>query len=149
MEVKEINNNRKQQYISSSEVNQYVSDLFDFLKEQTNKTHKFVKEEIIPMIKQWIQDIKDMISSNIIIKEFVIMNKNDIVEIGKKYKVEGSTGMAALKEIKNDTFYIHFAFVNDRNLIPKEQNVYITCKSDGLSSDVKELFNKSNLIIIS
>ena len=153
MEVKETNTyqkRRSQHKLDATSANSYVANFFEFLKKKADDTKRYIKREFEPLVKQWIEDFKDITSSDIKVEQVEFLTKSELIEIGRKYKVEGSTGVAAFKEMKNETFFIYLAYMNvdERVLLPREDNMYIVIESEGLSKDVKELFSDSELIIL-
>lgn len=105
-----------------------------------------LKEEIIPTVISFFEGLFK--SQNITVEEVEMLSSEKLVELCKKYIVEGSNQVAAFKEFKKDNFYVYLAYCKDRELIDEEHNHYIVIIADGLSKDVKELFGESDLVIL-
>ena len=53
-----------------------------------------------------------------------------------------------MKVIEEDAILIYLAYSYDRQLLPPSDNNYLIIKSNSLDSDVEDLFNNSDLIIL-
>lgn len=150
MEVKETNEfaTNRQPQIDADDVNAYVASLFEMLREKAHNAESRVKAEWIPVIKQWIEDIKDMMAPNIKPHKLPHLSKEVLVGLCRQYKVAGSNGVAVILEERNSKYYIYFAYLNNKELLPREQNVYGVIETTFISADVKALFTESNPIIL-
>ena len=150
MEVKETNEfatNRQPQF-DADEVNAYVASLFETLREKAHDAESHVKTEWIPVIKQWIEDVKDMMAPNIKPHRLALLSKEVLVSLCRQYKVAGSNGVAVIFEERNGKNYIYFAYLNNKELLQREQNVYGVIEAETVSDEVKSLFVKSNPVIL-
>ncbi len=118
------------------------------LVELLKKGFAKIKEDLIPFFEKLIEDLKTASNANIDTVNVEMLDKTNLVEIAKKYMVKGCNEVAAFKKVKDDDFYVYIAYSKDRELLPIETNHYVVIKSDGLSKEVKELFNESDLIIL-
>lgn len=107
---------------------------------------KKVKEEIVPMASEFFKNLFG--TDNIFVEKTDILTIEKIVEISKKYLVEGSDEVAAYKQLKDDTFFVYLAYCKDGDLIAEEANKYIIIEADGLAKDVKELFVESDIVVL-
>lgn len=141
--VKNINDEGKMKFIYDFP-NARGSALVELLKKGFAK----IKEDLIPFFEKLIEDLKTASNANIDTVNVEMLDKTNLVEIAKKYMVKGCNEVAAFKKVKDDDFYVYIAYSKDRELLPIETNHYVVIKSDGLSKEVKELFNESDLIIL-
>ena len=151
MEVKETNDfttDQRQPYIDAQEVNDYVDSLFESLREKAHGAESHVKTEWMPVIKQWVEDLKDMMSPNIKAQIVKTFSKNELIGLCKLYKVPGSNGVAVDREERKGKQYIYAAYLKDKELLPREANMYIVIEAQSVNDDVKSLFSDSNLIVL-
>lgn len=151
MEVRETNDFVKDQrnpYINAQEVNGYVGSLFETLREKAHGAEGHFKTEWVPVIKQWIEDLKDMMSLNIKAQIVTTFAKGELIGLCKLYKVPDSNGVAVYKEERNGKQYIYAAYLKDKELLPRETNTYIVIEAQSINDDIKELFSNSNLIVL-
>ena len=76
------------------------------------------------------------------------LNKAKLVEIAAKYKVEGSTEVAAYKVATDDEYIIYLAYTNNRELLDSQVNNYVIIRSESLAREVEKLFNNDKLILL-
>ena len=145
-------------------MNQMVSNVFEqainYLKQEVIPT---LKDKVLPKIingaKELAVDLKGKIvdlfstlssdeKADISIETFETLNKERLVEVAKKYVVEGADGIAAYVLEKEDTVFVYLANVKGRDLLPKEDNKYVIIKADCIKNDVRALFDDNKLIIL-
>lgn len=151
MEVKENNNftaDEQKPYFDAQKVNDYVDSLFESFKAKAHRTENRVKTEWIPVVKRWIEDLKDMSSPNIKAQIVKDLSKSELVGLCRLYKVPESNGVAVYKEERNGKTYIYFAYLRDKELLPRDNNMYMVIEAQSVNADVKELFSDSNLIVL-
>ena len=134
--------------IDSEEVNAYVASLFEALREKSHQAENHVKTEWIPLIKQWIQDVKDMMDPNIKANRLALLSKDVFIGLCKQHRVAGSNGVAVYKEERKGKHYLYFAYLKDKELLPRDTNIYGVIEAENLADDVNNLFVESNLIIL-
>lgn len=105
-----------------------------------------VKDEFIPVVRDFFENL--FTSSNVKVVEVEMLTSEKIFEVTRENIVEGSNEVVVYKKIKDDTFYVWATYSKDREFLPKDTNCYIVFKADGLSKDVKQLFEESDLIIL-
>lgn len=150
MEVKEnkefVANHQPQ--FSGEDASAYVASLFEVLREKAHNAENRVRTEFLPVLKQWLEDAKDMMAANIKPHQLPYLSKEVLVSLCRQYKVADSNGVAVILEERNAKYYIYFAYLNNRELLPRERNVYGVIESQTVSDDIKTLFRESNPIIL-
>ena len=71
-----------------------------------------------------------------------------LVDFAKKYIVNGSNEIVAIRSKEADGYFIYLAYSQDRELIEIDKNRYLIIKAKQLADDVNQLFNESELIIL-
>lgn len=105
-----------------------------------------VKDDFIPVIRDFFKNL--FTSSNVNVVEVEMLTSETIFKVTRENIVEGSNEVVIFKEIKDDTFYVWATYSKDREFLPEDSNRYIVFKADGLSKDVKQLFEESDLVIL-
>jgi hypothetical protein len=116
------------------------------IKEKVEELKVKVKEEYIPQLKKFVEDL--LKSKNVKYEAVDVLTKSDMVSLIRLNKVNGSNGVAAFRQSKDEKMFVYLAYCKDRDLLPEETNCYIVIEANTLQDDVKELFNESDLIII-
>lgn len=139
-----------------------LKPLFDALK-------KSMQEIIIPVVcdeakKTW-GDIKkdtqglykefcDALNANpkmksyVVIEEVELLKAQNLVEIVKSNIVKDSSEAYVWKIQEKDATYVHVAYGKDRELMDKDNNKFVLIKALALSTDVLNLFEESELVIL-
>lgn len=121
---------------------------WDIWLEALKKGFLKIKDSLIPFFEKFISNFKKASATNIFNEEIEFLTMERLIEIAQKHMVANSNEVAAFKEMKDEAFFIYLAYSKDRELIEEKDNHYVIIKSEGLSKDVKNLFNESDLIIL-
>lgn len=105
-----------------------------------------IKDEYIPKLKEFVEDI--LKSKNVKYESVDVLSKSDLISLIRLNRVNGSDGVAAFKQQKDEKMFVYLAYCKDRDLLPEETNCYIVIEANSLNDDVNELFNESDLIIL-
>lgn len=105
-----------------------------------------IKDEYIPKLKKFVEDM--LKSKNVKYEAVDVLTKSDLISLIRLNKVNGSDGVAAFKQQKDEKMFVYLAYCKDRDLLPEETNCYIVIEANALNDDVYELFNESDLIIL-
>lgn len=125
-------------------INSAISALWERIQDSFIET---VSETIKNTIKKFSEGFKKE-NQNIISESIENLNKTNLVEIATKYKVEGSTEVAAYKVATDDEYIIYLAYTNNRELLDAEVNNYIIIRTQSLTRDVEKLFSDDKLILL-
>ena len=126
----------------------FLTEALEKLKNLSeNFVHK-VKEDYIPIMKELVRNLLITDEGLTFGMEVDILDKKTLVDFAKKYIVNGSNEIVAMKVIEEDAILIYLAYSYDRQLLPPSDNNYLIIKSNSLDSDVEDLFNNSDLIIL-
>ena len=126
----------------------FLTEALEKLKNLSeNFVHK-VKEDYIPIMKELVRNLLVTDEGLTFGLEVDILDKKTLVDFAKKYIVNGSNEIVAMKVIEEDAILIYLAYSYDRQLLPPSDNNYLIIKSNSLDSDVEDLFNNSDLIIL-
>lgn len=104
----------------------------------------------------WIMDkVEDFIGGigqdpnvKTVLEKRELLKKDDIIQIAKENSVPNSNMVAALLESTENRYIVYLAYLRDKELLPQEENNYVTILAEGLSRDVDALFNGQQLIIL-
>ena len=116
------------------------------IKEKVEELKVKVKEEYIPQLKKFVEDL--LKSKNVKYESVDVLTKSDMVSLIRLNRVNGSDGVAAFKQQKDEKMFVYLAYCKDRDLLPEETNCYIVIEANAIHDDVKELFKESDLIIL-
>ena len=120
----EINiNNENREFIDAKKVNKHVQDFLAWLQSWLETTGTKLNEEYIPLAKKWV--------------------------IIKAHKVANCDSNVAYKKMNKDgSFQIVITYLKDGDFLPANENVNIFINCDGLSKEMKEMFDDKDLIIV-
>lgn len=121
-------------------------NLGPIIKEAKKWVKEKVKAEYLPLLKKFIEDV--LKSRNVKYESVDVLTRRDMVSLIKLNRVNGSDGVAAFKQKKDEKMFVYFAYCKDKDLLPEETNCYIVIEANSLDEDVEELFNESDLIIL-
>lgn len=148
MEVK-INNNGNREFIDAKKVNMHVQDFLSWLKSWLEDVGVKVNDEYIPLAKKWYEIGKDAVLTPCIEENCELLTKDDFISIIKAHKVNDCDSNVAYKKMNKDgSFQIVISYLKNGDFLPANENVNIFINCDGLSKEMKEMFNDKELIII-
>ena len=112
-----------------------------------------VRTEFKPLVNSFITSIKgDAENDNIKVssygKEVDSLDMKTLVDFSKQHFVEGSNEIVAIKVEQPIGCFIYLAYSKDKELLPADKNNYLIIKAKSLTSEVKELFAESEIIIL-
>lgn len=146
----EINiNNENREFIDAKKVNKHVQDFLAWLKSCLETTGTKLNDEYIPWVKKWLEFGRDAILTPCIEEECEMLTKDDFVAIIKAHKAANCDSNVAYKKMNEDgSFQIVITYLKDGNFLPADENVNIFINCEGLSKEMKELFDDKELIIV-
>lgn len=128
------------------ELKPIIEELKPKAKQMVKIFTKKVAKDYLPQLKKFVEDL--LKSKNIKYESVDVLTKSDMVSLIRLNKVNGSDGVAAYKQTKDEKTIIYFAYCKDRELIQENENCYIVIEAQKLNKDVEELFDESDLIIL-
>lgn len=146
----EINiNNENREFIDAKKVNKHVQDFLAWLKSCLETTGTKLNDEYIPWVKKWLEFGRDAILTPCIEEECEMLTKDDFVAIIKAHKAANCDSNVAYKKMNEDgSFQIVITYLKDGDFLPADENVNIFINCEGLSKEMKELFDDKELIIV-
>lgn len=136
--------------VNSESLKQILEMLRDALepiiRDKIEEVKVKIKDEYIPKLKEFVEDI--LKSKNVKYESVDVLSKSDLISLIRLNRVNGSNGVAAFKQQKDEKMFVYLAYCKDRDLLPEETNCYIVIEANFLNDDVNELFNESDLIIL-
>ena len=136
--------------VNSESLKQILEMLRDALepiiRDKIEEVKVKIKDEYIPKLKEFVEDI--LKSKNVKYESVDVLSKSDLISLIRLNRVNGSDGVAAFKQQKDEKMFVYLAYCKDRDLLPEETNCYIVIEANFLNDDVNELFNESDLIIL-
>ncbi|MBD5403140.1 hypothetical protein HDR58_10170 [bacterium] len=76
------------------------------------------------------------------------INKDILVEIASKHRVEGCSEVAAYKTATDDEYFIYLAYTKDKELLDESLNNFVVIRCESIARDVEKLFKDEQLIIL-
>lgn len=126
-----------------------VKEIVPVIKDTARDTIKEIKDDFKNQYEDLLKAIKAEPQQNLVkVEESEFLDSSSLISIAKKYIVDDSNEVYVWKKCENDVFYIHLTYGKDHELIEKSKNVFVLIKAQGLSSDVKQLFKESELVIL-
>lgn len=121
----------------------------EFLKPLWEELKPWLKEVVEEKASQLKQLVGDLLKSkNIKYESLDVLTTSDIIKLIRLNKVNGSDGVAAFKQTKEEKTFIYCAYCKGSDLISINKNCYIVIDAQKLNKDVEELFAESDLIIL-
>lgn len=121
-------------------------DLKEELKEAGKDMIKDIAKDELPKLKKFVSDL--LTSKNVKCESVDVLTKSDMISLIRLNRVNGSDGVAAFKQQKDEKMFVYLAYCKDRDLLPEETNCYIVIEANALNEDVENLFKESDLIIL-
>lgn len=132
---------------SLKQILEMLRDAFEpIIRDKIEEVKVKIKDEYIPKLKEFVEDI--LKSKNVKYESVDVLSKSDLISLIRLNRVNGSDGVAAFKQQKDEKMFVYLAYCKDRDLLPEETNCYIVIEANFLNDDVNELFNESDLIIL-
>ena len=101
--------------------------------------------------KQWsdfVEEVKKDPQKNVSCQEFELLNSSKLITIAKENKVEGANEVYAWKKQGKQNYFVYLAYGKDQEMLEQDNNKFIVLKADGLSRDLENLFEESELVIL-
>lgn len=133
---------------SMEKVEQMVQQAIGRLIEYGCKIVDEVKKEYIPLLDDFVKNLKGDIKGVALGKELDVLDMQTLVTLAKKYIVSDSNEIVAVKTKQEDGYFIYLAYSKDRKLLPIANNKYLIIKAQALEKEVEDLFAESELIIL-
>lgn len=146
----EINFEKKnREFIDPDKVNKYVQEFLALLQSWLEHAGEIITREYIPLAEKWVKAGKDVLSTPCIELQRELLTKDEFISIVKENKVVGCDSNVAYKKMNKDgSFQIVVTFLKGEEFLPADRNINIFINCEGLSKDMKELFNENDLIIM-
>lgn len=149
MEVNINNDSNKREYINSTEVNKKVQEVLLSLQNFVNNASSKIKNEWIPTAKEWINQIGEVITTEYVYENVELLTKDQLIEIIKNNKVNGSDSNIVYKTMKKDgSFHVAITYIKDGEIIQTDENVIVIIECDGISRELKEIFGDQDFLIV-
>mgnify|MGYP007102089888 CR=1 FL=1 len=120
----------------------------EILKKKGRDVLNDIKKEYLPLVDVFIKNMTGEIKDKAFGKEVDILDIATLVNFAKKYLVNGSNEIVAIRKKETDCCFIYLAYSHDRELIDVEKNNFLVIKANSLADDVNSLFEESELIIL-
>lgn len=117
------------------------------LENAAEKLMNSIEESIKQFFNRFIDGFKNS-KYNIIVEDIEVLNKDLLIKLATKYKVEGSSEVAVYKVETDDSYILYLAYTKDKELLDETINNYIVINSGAISRDVEKLFENHKLIIL-
>lgn len=125
-----------------------LTDVFPLIMDEGSNLLSDIKNDTSDMFKKFIEKCQTDNIEYLVFKEEELLDSQKLLEYAKQYKVEGANEVYVWKIKKADALYIYLAYGKDKELIKKEQNKFLIIKVEALKTDVINLFNESELVIL-
>lgn len=126
----------------------FTEEVAPVLIEQMKSALQKAGAWIIDKVGDFIGSIGQDTNIKTVLVKRDLLKKDDIIQIAKENIVPNSNMVAALMDSTKDCYVVYLAYLRDKELLPVEENKYVTITAEGLSRDVDALFNGRQLIII-
>lgn len=129
-------------------VEKIIEQGVEILRKKGEEIIHEVTEEYLPLVEDFIKNMTGEIQGKAFGKEVDVLDMVTLVDFAKKYIVNGSNEIVAIRSKEADGYFIYLAYSQDRELIEMDKNRYLIIKAKQLADDVNQLFNESELIIL-
>ena len=126
----------------------FIEEIAPVLIEQMESALQEAGAWIIDKVENFIGDNGQNTNIKAVLFKRDLLKKDDIIQIAKENIVPNSNMVAALMNSTKDCYVVYLAYLRDKELLPVEENKYVTITAEGLSRDVDALFNGQQLIVI-
>lgn len=129
-------------------VEKIIEQGVEMLRKKGEEIIHEVTEEYLPLVEDFIKNMTGEIKGKAFGKEVDVLDLATLIDFAKKYIVNGSNEIVAIRSKDADSYFIYLAYSQDRELIGIDKNRYLIIKAKQLADDVNQLFNESELIIL-
>ena len=129
-------------------VEKIIEQGIEILRKKGEEIIHDVTEEYLPLVEDFIKNMTGEIKGKAFGKEVDVLDLATLIDFAKKYIVNGSNEIVAIRSKEADGYFIYLAYSQDRELIEMDKNRYLIIKAKQLADDVNQLFNESELIIL-
>jgi hypothetical protein len=126
----------------------FIEEVAPILIEQMKSALQKAGAWIIGKVGDIVRSIGQDSNINTVLVKRDLLKKDDIIQIAKENIVPNSNMVAALMDSTEDCYVVYLAYLRDKELLPVEENKYVTITAEGLSRDVDALFKGQQLIVI-
>lgn len=133
------------EYIDSL-VREHLPELVDAAKDQIKEAFPKIKKELLPTITKFVKDL--LKSKNTAANAVETLTMAELLQIARKNIVAGANGFAVFKAEKNGKHFVYLANCKDNELLDESINKYVIIQADSLSTEIKDLFGDTDLIIL-
>lgn len=85
---------------------------------------------------------------NVDFREVKLLNSSKLITLAKENTVAGANEVYVWKKTHKGGMYINLAYGKDQELLEKDKNKFIILKVDALSTEVLNMFEESELVIL-
>lgn len=125
--------------------------VFETLRPVVVEEAKNAASEIVEdAAKQWndfVEYVKKNPYKNVSCIEFELLNSSKLITVAKENKVEGSNEVYVWKKQGKQNYFVYLAYGKDQEMIEQDKNKFIVIKTEGLSRDLENLFEESELVV--
>lgn len=129
-------------------VEKIIEQGVEILRKKGEEIIHEVAEEYLPLVEDFIKNMTGEIKGKAFGKEVDVLDMATLIGFAKKYIVNGSNEIVAIRSKDAGCYFIYLAYSQDRELIEIDKNRYLIIKANQLADDVNQLFNESELIIL-
>ena len=133
---------------SMEKIEQVIQQAINCLIEHGSKIVDEVKKEYVPLLDDFVKNLKGDIKGVALGKEVDVLDMQALVSFAKNYIVSESNEIVAMKTKQEDGYFIYLAYSKDRKLLPVANNKYLIIKAQALAKEVEDMFAESELIIL-
>ena len=118
-----------------------------FVEEAKNAASEIMEDAA----KQWnsfVEECSKDPQRNVTCQEFELLNSSKLITIAKENKVEGANEVYAWKKQGKQNYFVYLAYGKDQEMFEQDKNKFLVLKAEGLSRDLENLFEESELVIL-
>lgn len=136
--------------------NKQIVDVFNKLFEEVApvvvEEGKKAIDEIVQNTKEQVNEFIEQLNTekvkNVDFREVKLLNSSKLITLAKENTVAGANEVYVWKKTHNGGMYINLAYGKDQELLEKDKNKFIILKVDALSTEVLNMFEESELVIL-
>lgn len=129
-------------------VERIINSGIEILKRKGREVIYEVKKEYLPLVEVFVKNMTGEIKDKAFGKEVDVLDMATLVDFAKKYIVNGSNEIVAIRKEEANGWFVYMAYSQNRKLIDVEKNNFLIIKANSLADDVNNLFEESELVIL-
>ncbi len=128
--------------------NKLFEEVAPVVVEEGKKAIDEIAQNTKEQVNEFIEQLNTEKVKNVDFREVKLLNSSKLITLAKENTVAGANEVYVWKKTHKGGMYINLAYGKDQELLEKDKNKFIILKVDALSTEVLNMFEESELVIL-